>query len=151
MRRTRAAGGQTEGPDDTDDLLSDDHVFDSNCITPGTEFMATVSKHLKFLLRQKVETDRAWQGPKVIFSGHEVPGEGEHKIMNYVRAMKSQPGYDPNLTHCMAGLDADLIMLALATHEANFSLLREQIDFKAFGRSRLPTKQTERTTKKVRR
>lgn len=29
------------------EVLTDEEVFDSNCITPGTEFMARVSMHIK--------------------------------------------------------------------------------------------------------
>ena len=47
-------------------------VFDSNCITPGTKFMAEVSKHLKYFIRKKIREDTMWQRLHVIFSGHEV-------------------------------------------------------------------------------
>lgn len=103
--------------------------FDSNCITPGTEFMAKLTQQLKYFISKKVSEDTDWQGVEVVLSGHEVPGEGEHKIMEYIRQAKAQPNYDPNVRHCLYGLDADLIMLGLLSHDPHFCLLREEVTF----------------------
>ena len=46
--------------------------FDSNCITPGTEFMVRLHEQLKYFVTYKMSTDRQWKNVKVILSGHEV-------------------------------------------------------------------------------
>lgn len=104
-------------------------AFDSNCITPGTEFMAKLTQQLKYFINKKVSEDSDWQGVEIVLSGHEVPGEGEHKIMEYIRQSKAQPGYHPDIRHCLYGLDADLIMLGLLSHDPHFCLLREEVTF----------------------
>lgn len=91
--------------------------------------MARVSDAIKYFIRKKMKEDPLWRHLKVIFSGHEIPGEGEHKIMQHIRGMRSQPNYRPNNRHCMYGQDADLIMLGLVSHEPHFTLLREVVDF----------------------
>ncbi|KHN89019.1 5'-3' exoribonuclease 1 [Toxocara canis] len=106
-----------------------DKRFDPNCITPGTQFMATLHEQLQYFISMKISTDTAWQGIRVYLSGHNCPGEGEHKIMDFIRSERSRPDYDANTRHCLYGLDADLIMLGLCSHEPHFSLLREEVKF----------------------
>jgi 5'-3' exoribonuclease 1 len=69
-----------------------------------------------------------------VFSGPNVPGEGEHKIMQFIREQRLSKAtgplaYHANLRHCIMGQDGDLMMLGLATHEPNLVLLREQVVF----------------------
>ncbi|CBZ51991.1 putative 5'-3' exonuclease [Neospora caninum Liverpool] len=103
--------------------------FDSNCISPGTEFMAKFFRHLRFFCEKKLNEDARWKHLKVVLSGPDVPGEGEHKIMQFIRCSKSDPHSGRNVRHCLYGLDADLIMLSLASHEPHFCLLREEVVF----------------------
>lgn len=95
----------------------------------GTQFMAMLTRQLKYFINKKISEDVDWQGVEIVLSGHEVPGEGEHKIMEYIRLAKAQPDYDANTRHCLYGLDADLIMLGLLSHDPHFCLLREEVTF----------------------
>lgn len=74
---TKDQDGSSSNGGDKDGLLSDKQVFDSNCITPGTEFMERVSNCIKYFIRKKIKEDPMWRNLKVIYSGHEIPGEGE--------------------------------------------------------------------------
>lgn len=107
----------------------DAELFHSNFITPGSPFFQRCTAYLEEFLRDKVANDPAWQHLEVIFSGPNTPGEGEHKIMQFMREQKCRPDYNAKLRHCIMGQDGDLIMLGLVTHEPNLVLLREQVLF----------------------
>jgi 5'-3' exoribonuclease 1 len=133
-RRFRAAQERQEAiakAKQKGEVIDEENMFDSNCITPGTVFMDMVGKHLRYFIRKKIKEDPLWRNLKIVFSGHDVPGEGEHKIMQFMRDLRADPHYEPNQRHCMYGQDADLIMLGLATHEPHFALLREVVNFNA--------------------
>jgi len=139
-RRFRASKETTEKREEVEKIKDDmqsrglevppdkpDHAhFDSNCITPGTEFMFRLADCLRYYIYHRLSTDPAWAGITVILSDANVPGEGEHKIMDYIRRQRAQPDHDPNTHHCLCGADADLIMLGLATHEPQFTIIREE-------------------------
>ena len=99
----------------------EEQIFDSNCITPGTKFMDYLTKYIDWYIKNKLQNDPKWQKLEVIFSNEKAVGEGEHKIINYIRNYGN-----PEDTYCISGMDADLIMLSLVTHIPNLYILREE-------------------------
>ncbi len=93
--------------------------WDSNSITPGTQFMGRLTTALKSL-KLSVPTH---------VSSSDEAGEGEQKIMQYLR---SQTDITKTKEVVVYGLDADLIVLALlesARSGRRVDLFREETEF----------------------
>lgn len=85
--------------------------FDSNCISPGTDFLFKLGIFLKSALRLKLE--KKWLSiTKIYFMDSLVPGEGEHKLFDFLRKHRVEIKRD-RFNIIIAGNDGDLIMLAL--------------------------------------
>lgn len=96
-------------------------TFDRCAITPGTNFMSKLCISIKnhFSKPSKFKVN------KIHTSCSDEPGEGEHKIFEYIR---NNPN---NETSIVYGLDADLIMLTLnhLKFNPNLFLFRETPEF----------------------
>jgi len=101
--------------------------FDQNSLSPGTFIMHQLSLYLQKWIKYKIKTDILWSKLIITFSDSCVPGEGEHKCIDFMRDCRlKNPSYEKE-SHCIHGLDADLVMLALATHLEKIYLLRDDI------------------------
>ena len=95
--------------------VSDQKCWDKNSITPGTLFM----KKLDSSLSELCKNHSCWS-----LSGFRDPGEGEHKVMDYIRKNQQEA------TFLVYGLDADLILLSmLNSFENHIYLMREEMEF----------------------
>jgi 5'-3' exoribonuclease 1 len=100
------------------DRLNNKQEFNSNSITPGTEFFDQITFSIHRWISKKMTKD--WNHLHILFSSEKAPGEGEHKLVKWVREYG-----DSRDSYMLHGMDADLIMLALATHFPHFHILRE--------------------------
>jgi len=98
------------------------YLWDSNAITPGTQFMYELSQHLKKTLDTDTELKVI---PERTLLDASYPGEGEHKILQHLRNKKE----DEEEVSILYGLDADLIMLTMASEYKKIYLLREAVHF----------------------
>jgi len=62
---------------------------------------------LKYYIADKLAHDPGWHGIEVILSDANAPGEGEHKIMEFIRSQRAQSQYSPNTSHVLYGLVCD--------------------------------------------
>ena len=98
----------------------DDESFDPNCLTPGTQIMDYLTKYIDWFIHKKMTEDERWNKIEVIFSNEKNPGEGEHKLINFIKKYGNE-----NESYMIQGMDADLIMLSLSTNRDKFWILRE--------------------------
>lgn len=98
--------------------------WDPNAITPGTPFMFALDAHLRAWIASP--KNPALFPPVVYYSGHMMPGEGEHKIANLTREVRHRDSGDELVSssivasldrgetaHIFYGLDADLFMITM--------------------------------------
>ena len=97
-------------------------MFDSCSLTPGTELMDTLTAHIDYYIRTRIIGSSYWKNLDIVFSSEKSPGEGEHTIKNLIK----QTGSDKE-KYCIFGLDADIIMLSLATRRPRIYVLRDNI------------------------
>jgi hypothetical protein len=105
-----------------------DKIWNNSSITPGTDFMNKLNTAIINYLNIKKNNVLNKQNDKqvkYIFSSCYTCGEGEHKILQYIRYNVS----DNKINRIIYGLDADLLYLALATNKPDIYLLREITEF----------------------
>ena len=89
-------------------------------LTPGTDYMERIHNKFKEYVKK---LDK--KGKKYIYSSYHDPGEGEHKLLQYIRRNLK------NENIVIYGLDADLLFLSLAIEGSNNVLImREKQVFK---------------------
>lgn len=106
--------------------------FDGNQIFPCTEFMINFEDYLIKYIEKKKKEDNVWKNLDIYFSGTNVPGEGEYKIITQIREQKEKEKNSVNkinenndifTKYCIFSSDADFILLCLLIHEPNIVLL----------------------------
>lgn len=99
--------------------------FKNVVITPGTPYMMKLDEEIQGW----VESNKNYLPSRTIYSSHLDPGEGEHKIFDYLRKKHILLNKDENWT-VVFGMDSDLIMLSLLSPVEKIVLVRE--DFKQY-------------------
>ena len=99
---------------DYNDNKDNNNNWNTSAITPGTIFMKNLGLEIKdvFVDNKKFTSSESKfiNNLNVIVSATDEPGEGEHKIYDYIRTNKD---YHSNTSTVIYGLDADLIMLTM--------------------------------------
>ncbi|KAI9592286.1 XRN 5'-3' exonuclease N-terminus-domain-containing protein [Syncephalis fuscata] len=112
---------------DAGQTVSFDKVGDNNALMGGTGFMDRLSEWLRYFLACKVADDATWHSVTVVLSSNDIPGEGEHKIMEDIRRKYIQNEYSRDTRHCIYSPSPDPLILAMTLHLPYITIIREKI------------------------
>lgn len=70
-------------------------------------------------------THPIFQRTHVIFSGSDSYGQGEHKIVEFIRDFRKDPRQDPLTTHLIYSNDADVIILGTMTRAKYVAIIKD--------------------------
>ena len=98
--------------------MPEGEVFLGGTISPGTDFMT----RLDTAIRKWLSKDDGLFPEKVIYSSHLCPGEGEHKIFDFIRNrdLNNSKG-----NHVIYGADGDLFIISFFSPLRNIYLFQE--------------------------
>lgn len=95
-------------------------IIDRRMITPGCRFTGEVLEALAYFICQRLSS-RKYEHVKFYVSGANVAGEGELKIMKYIKSMPER--MQQRDVFALVGSDADLVLLAIASRVPHISIL----------------------------
>ena len=114
QQKTRRFGGTKDK-----DKISNPY-FNTRAFTPGTQMMIKVDKAITTWLKSAKNLPE-----KTLYSSHLDPGEGEHKIFDYIRNDVHVKG---DGAHIVYGADNDLFILTLICKEENMYLYKDDLN-----------------------
>eukprot|EP00866_Antonospora_locustae_P000930 jgi/Antlo1/930/2446 len=100
------------------EVSKEEAAFESNAITPGTDFMKRLDDFINDFIKYQVTYE--WKHLSVIYSSSNVSGEGEQKILEFIRSQKNFAEF----SHTIYSPDADIIFLGLSLHKLKVRLMR---------------------------
>ena len=96
-----------------------DNIFDLNSFSPGTKMLNFLTKYIDWFIRYKMNTDELYQKLNIYFSNEKVEGEGEYKILRFIKKICEKDSHILIYT-----CDSDMILLSMIHHEYNIIIIR---------------------------
>ena len=133
MEQQRTRRYKSQFMTQTSETSTTNPIWNSAAITPGTNFMNTLSEKIAQEFRGK---EKQYGIRKIVVSGSVEPGEGEHKMCEH---MRRHPLTEKNAA--VYGLDSDLIMLSIfhLHYYENIYIFRESPVFGDVAKQKTPT------------
>lgn len=101
--------------------INENTRFDTTWISPGTDYMFGFDNYFRHLIN---DFYKSFKVRRILYSPHTVPGEGEHKIMEYFRNGTIKPN---DGEYVIYGNDADLILLSMLSPVEDLTLAKDSI------------------------